>query len=209
MKKFFTAVPLQARDTDLERFMYAAVGNQALQMDSPTSFPILAAVQGYAQPGEPFQLIAVAEDTSACRRNLAALQEQLDALCARRGLCCPGGVTVLTISTDQRVAEHTRTFLQLLRQTADNDELYCCMTFGTKPLSQAMLLAVQYAYRIRTNASIECIVYGQVDRTGPRSANKGFVYDMTALVQLDEIVHLLARQKTADPEAVLRALLEL
>lgn len=209
MKKFFTAIPLQQSPEGLNSVAYQAVGNSRLQMESKTSFPILTTVNGYVQPGEEFRLIAVMPDSEATRRNRDTLTAQLEQLCARKGLCCPKGVETVLISGNQEVSAHVETFQKLLDYVDDDDELFCCMTFGTKPLSHAMLLAVQYAYRIRTNASIECIVYGQVDRTGPRSANKGFVYDMTALVQLDEIVHLLAQQKTADPEAVLRALLEL
>lgn len=45
LKKFITAVPLQP-EGKLEEYCYAAVGNQRLQMQEKTSFPIITAIQG-------------------------------------------------------------------------------------------------------------------------------------------------------------------
>lgn len=208
MKKFFTAVSLQPITEDFGTMTYRAVGNTRLQVDTPISFPILTAIHGYVQPGEDFRVIAVTPDTDVTRRNFRRLEEQLAALCKERQLCCPS-VELLITGADQRVSTHTETFQKLLDYVDDDDELFSCMTFGTKPQSQAMMLAVQYAYRVKRNASISCIVYGEVDRTGPKPWKKGWVYDMTALVQLDEIVHMLAERGVADPKGALDAILSL
>lgn len=204
MKKFFTAVPLQHRADGLKLLDYQAVGNSRLQMDAPISFPILTAVNGYAQPGEDFRLIAVMPDAEATRRNREELSAQLSALCARRGLSCPGGVETVLTEDSQTVAAHAGTFQKLLDYVDDEDELFACMTFGTKPLSQAMMLAMQYAYRVKRNASISCVVYGEVNRGG--AGESGKVYDMTALIQLDEIIHMLAERGVADPKRALEQL---
>ena len=85
------------------------------------------------------------------------------------------------------------------------------MTFGSKPLSQAVVMALQYAYRVKRNASIACVVYGGVDRSAGKdpSAWKALVYDETALVQLDEIVRMLAERGVPDPAASIRRILSL
>ena len=209
MKKFFTAVPLQHSLEGLNMVTYQAVGNTRLQMDGGTSFPILTAVSGYVQPGEDFQLIAVMPDSEATRRNRDKLSRQLDQLCRQRGINCPRGVETVLAGGGQEVSAHVETFQALLDYADDEDELFCCMTFGTKPLSHAMLLAVQYAYRVKRNASISCVVYGEIDRTGPKPWNTGKVYDMTALIQLDEVVHMLAERGVSDPKAALNAILSL
>lgn len=209
MKKFFTAVPLQHKPEGLELLAYEAVGNTDLQMDAETSFPILTAINGYAKPGEDFRLIAVMADSEATQCNRDELSRQLSSLCERRELTCSHGVETVLVGDDQTVATHITTFQALLDYVDDDDELFCCMTFGTKPLSQAIMLAVQYAYRVKRNASISCIVYGEVDRTGPKPWKKGKIYDMTALIQLDEIVRMLADRKVADPKRILEHILSL
>ena len=70
-----------------------------------------------------------------------------------------------------------------------------------------MLTAVRYAYRVKYNASISCIVYGQIDRSAEEE--KASVYDMTALIQMDEIVRLLAERKVSDPKQFIDRILDL
>lgn len=93
----------------------------------------------------------------------------------------------------------------------DNDELFACTTYGTKPQAQAVMMAVQYGYRIKYNTSIACIVYGEIPRKEPDSDtwSTAKVYDVTALTQMDEIVRVLADRKVADPKSVIKYILDL
>ena len=204
MKRFFTGVPLQP-EGKLGTFFYEPIGNERLRMDRETSFPILAAVEGYAVPGEPFRLIAVTPDTEDGRRNLGKLKTELATLCSDRGLICENGVESVPAAADERVISHIETFQKLIDLVEDEDELFACITFGTKPQSVALRMAVQYAYRVKRNTAISCIVYGEVDR----AAGKTRIYDETALVQLDEIVRLLADRGVQDPRSALDSLLKL
>ena len=204
MKKFFTCVPLQP-EGKLGSYFYEPVGNELLRMDRETSFPILAAVEGYAVPGEPFRLIAVTAETEDGRRNHARLQQELASLCADRGLVCPQGAEIVAAARDERVLSHVGTFRELIDLVDDGDELFACITFGTKPQSIALRMAVQYAYRVKRNTAISCIVYGEVNR----AAGTTRIYDETALVQLDEIVRMLADRGVADPGAAIDILLRM
>lgn len=206
MKKFFTVIPLQ-KAGNLNPQVYRAVGNTRLQMEQATCFPILTAVNGYAQPGEDFRLIAVMTDTEDGRRNLDLLRAELEQLCAEKGLVCSRGVETVPVPVDERVATHVATFQKLIDLVEDDDELFLCMTFGTKPLSTAVQMAVQYAYRVKRNASITCIVYGSIDRSGETPVPS--VYDMTALVRLDELVRVLADRGVKDPQTMIERILSL
>ncbi len=209
MKKFLTGISLQGRG-GLQTCVYEAVGNDKLSMAESTCFPILTAVNGYVEPGEEFSIVAVCPDSEDGHRNLSLLEEEVRALCARRGCVCKEIIRVPS-QQSERVTDHTAVFQKLLDLVEDDDELFACLTFGTKPQSQVLLMAVQYAYRVKRNASIACILYGQVDRSAGRDpANwKAFVYDETALIQLDEIVRVLAERKVADPKAVIDSILSL
>lgn len=208
MKKFFTVIPLQVPG-QLSRYRYEPVGNTRLGMEEETSFPILTAVHGYAQPGEPFQVIAVVANSEVGRANCQALRQELEALCGKYGLTC-AGVEEVTVPSDESVSTHAATFQKLIAYAEDEDELFACITFGTKPLSMAVRMAVQYAYRVKRNTSITCIVYGQIDRPSrDPSTWRAYVYDETALVRLDEIVRVLADRGVADPGAVISSVLDL
>ena len=208
MKKFFTVIPLQVPGM-LSRYRYEPVGNTRLGMEEETSFPILTAVHGYAQPGEPFQVIAVVADSEVGRANCQALRQELEALCGKYGLTC-AGVEEVAVPSDESVSAHAATFQKLIAYAEDEDKLFACITFGTKPLSMAVRMAVQYAYRVKRNTSITCIVYGQIDRPSrDPSTWRAYVYDETALVRLDEIVRVLADRGVADPGAVIQRVLAL
>lgn len=209
MKKFITVIPFQVAG-QLRSYLYHAVGNSRLQMEEKTSFPILTAVNGYLQPGEKAQVIALTAESEDGKRNLQTLKEQLEDLCGKRGYNVPEIVTV-PLGTGDAVGTHVDTFQKLIDRVDDDDELFACVTYGTKPLSQVVLMAVQYAYRIKTNTSIGCIVYGSIDRSRSSVPAEwtGSVYDETALVQLDEIVRLLADRGVTNPREAIRQILSL
>lgn len=204
MKKFFSIIPLQNRLYEENyALQYEAVGNTRLQLGHKTRFPIMTALEGYAEPGEEIAVIAVVSDLEAAKRNLESFRAEVQAACEQKQLVC-AGVQTIVVPDDDKVSTHVSTFLKLLDYVADDDELFCCMTYGTKPMSTALMMAVQYAYRVKRNTSISCIVYGKVDRTDEQWT--GSVYDMTALIQLDEIVRVLADRRVQNPKEILDSL---
>ena len=206
MKKFFATVPLQ-KEEQLKHFVYAAQGNSRLSMDEATRFPIIPAINGYVTQGEPFRVIAVVQDNGDAERNYGYLCEELHALCERKGLLYPDrGVERVTGPADQCVSSNVDTFQALIDLVEDDDELFACVTYGTKPMSMALLTAVRYAYRLKRNTTVSCVVYGEVDRGGDWKAK---IYDETALVQLDEITRMLAERGDAHPKESIRAILSL
>lgn len=209
MKKFITVIPLQVQG-QLRRYHYQAVDNSRLQMDGPTSFPILAAVNGYVQPGEEFRLLAIAADSEDGRRNCAVLRDELERLCRTKGCPCPQ-IETIPAPADEGVAAQIAAFQRLIACAEDDDELFVCVTYGTKLLSQVTLMAVQYAYQAKKNTSISCVVYGQIDRSGGQEPERwtARIYDETALLQLGEIVRVLVQRGTADPRAAVDEILSL
>lgn len=209
MKKFFTAIPLQVQEP-LQKYKYESVDNSKLNMSEKTSFPIIPIINGYAQKGETIRVIALVTGNPVGEKNYKELCEEVESICDIRGLTCPKGVEKIVIPENQNVATHVSTFQQMIDFVEDDDELFACMTFGTKPLCQAMLMAVQYAYRIKQNTSIECIAYGEIKRPNDKESEwVGRIYDMTALIQLDEIVRVLAERKTQNPKAMIDRILDL
>lgn len=209
MKRFFTIIPLQ-QPGKLVPYRYEAVGNQKLQIEGETAFPILAAMEGYLTSGETFEAVAVySPDQPASLHNLKLFREELDAFCRRTGAVCRK-LWEVEAEPGQEVAAQTALFQKLIGCVADDDELFACMTYGTKPQSTAVQMAVQYAYRLKRNASISCIVYGEIVRPAaePQSWH-GRLYDMTALVRLDEVVRMLADRGVSDPKGAIDALLSL
>ena len=95
-------------------------------------------------------------------------------------------------------------FGKLIDCTADGDTLYACITYGSKPFPLIQIMALNYAYRIRKNVSIGCIVYGAKDHNNGSME----VYDITSLLYIDETVRLMAEQKVENPTDLIKNLLK-
>lgn len=207
MKNFFTAVPLQ-KAGQLSKYVYNAVGNEKLNFEKPIYFPIFSAIAGYVEKEEEFQLVAVVIDNEDCKNNFELMKKELEQLCEEREYKFK--IKEIIVPADDRVSVHIDTFQSLIDTINEDDELFACTTFGTKPLSATIQMAIQYGYRVKENTSINCMIYGQVDRSNPNKAEwTGKIYDETALVRLDEIIRILADRKVENPRDIIRNIIEL
>ena len=191
MKKFICVIPRQ-KAGDLSNVRYQAQGNRALDYPGATRFPVIPLIWGYGQEGEEIRVIALSADYDNCRCNLELLK---------------AGVEVVEVPFDESLDSHIATFQKLIDRTEEGDDLYACLTFGSKPTPLVEVMAMQYAYRIHRDVTITCAVYGQMDHSVQPPAAK--LYDITALITLDDIVRRLAEQRVSDPKAVLDRILNL
>lgn len=209
MKKFFTNIAMSPEKL-FESYSYEAVGNSHLSMASRTHFPIIPAINGYVQPGETIRVFAVVGNTENEIRNLGIFQSEFEQVCSNRNILCPGHVEVIKGPKDQNVDSQLSIFQKLLDYMDDSDELFACLTYGTKMMSMSLLSAIRYAYRLKRNVSISCIVYGEVVRPAPdKKTWRPYIYDETALIQMDEITRMLAERGVENPRAFIQGVLEL
>lgn len=224
MKKFIMVTPLQpvgVREDgtpfdNLRLSRYEVVGNDRLLYPKETRFPLMHLINGYAEQGEEIRVFAITPEYKYCNVHLQQLQEELDALQAEKGFLCRG-VEAVNVTFAGDVATQVEVFQKLLPIMEDDDILYGCLTYGMKPMPIAELMAIQYAYRVLENVSIGCLVYGEVDYSAQPlkvlpNGSEVFptrLFDITALVRLDEIVRLLADRKVTDPKGILERILNL
>lgn len=216
MKKFYTMIPLQPIG-NLEKVIYKPVDAEQLRYDRETSFPIFTAMNGYLKAEEPFEVVVVLGEDGGSKHNLEVFRQELDAFVASKGCVC-NALHVVHMADDQRVNALLDIFRKLIVFADNNDELFMCMTFGTKTATYAMCLAYQYAYRLQKNNSMGCVVYGQIKRkqnTEGTSANgapailkDAYVYDVTPLLQMDEILRALADSGHENPAEVIAYILD-
>ncbi len=208
MKTFYCIVSNQIQG-ELKDFRYEAVDNTRLALDMEIAFPILTAVAGYVEPGEAFRVVAAYPPQGRGPAHFERFRAQLAQVCARKGLAEPQVIGV-KLPGERGVAGQAAVFRALTAYARDNDDIFACMTFGTKPLTSALLMAVRYAYRVKENARVSCVVYGEISRPqSDVSTWKAQVYDMTALIEMDELVRRLADRKVSDPWGAISAVLGL
>ena len=201
MKKFFMVTPQQLPG-NLNAVHYEPQGNSLLEYGD-NRFPIVPVINGYADEGETVKLITITYAYDSCAGNLAALEQELRSLKEVRNIDC--SIESVEVPADDSVPAALHVFQELVNRTEDDDVLHACITFGSKPMPLILVMAMQYAYRLKRNASIDCIVYGAIDFNDDKRAK---IYDMTALVKLDEIVRVLADRNVENPESIIAQILE-
>ena len=208
MKKFIMVTPLlpiTEREDSLHLSRYEPIGNDLLCFDRDTRFPLIPVINAYAQPGEEIRVIAVTPNKEASQVHFAQLAEELAQLQAEKGFVCAGPEKIsLTYAGD--VNTQIELFQKLLPVFEDGDTLYGCLTYGNKPMPIAELMALEYAYRVLKDVRIGCLVYGELDHSVPVNPPMR-IFDITALIQLDELVRMLAELKVPDPGTMLNGLL--
>lgn len=209
-KKFFSIVPLQEilynpdgtiLKNKLESGYYEPVGNSKLEYGE-TKFPIIPVLYGYAEPEDLIQVIAITPENPFASYHLEELRQEVDRVVAEKGLLHCQFVPV-TIPDAGDVNTQIDLFQKLLDYVESDDLLYGCFTYGTKPMSIAELMAIQYAYRALDNVTIDCLVYGE----RKWKIDQNYIYDITALIQLDEITRMLAERRVKDPKDFLNGII--
>lgn len=208
MKKFICVVPQQPPGS-LQLSEYEAVGNSKLKYGA-TRFPVIPLINAYAQKDEEIHVIVVMSDYEHSRVNYEYFKEEFAKLQEAKGFRCPE-LDLITIPYLETLETHLTTFRELFKRLEDNDDLYACITYGNKPVPLVEVMALKYAHGIRRNVSISCIVYGLKDYSVTPHHMR--IFDVTALVQLDEIVHEIIHmnnnRQIAEPDQLITELLEM
>lgn len=201
MKKFITGISLQP-EGQLKKNIYEAVDNHKLQYDKEISFPVLAIMNGYVEKGEEVKLLVIKQKHEYADANYKIFQQEVKVFEEEKGCKCE--IVLVEPEYDDSTTEQLHTFSELIGHIEDEDELYACMTYGSKPMPVMEMMVLNYAYRARKQTMVGCIAYGQRDF----AENKMKIYDMTNLFMVDEIVRKVADMKLEDPLKFIRTVLD-
>ena len=182
----------------LKKSVYAPVDNPDLAFGE-TCFPVLPLVNAYIEDGEPFKIVAVVYDIPNCHANLAQMKDEIARLCAEKG--AEPEYDEIVVPFDNSIPAVLNVYRELIKRVEDGDELYADITFGSKPMPIVIIMALQFAYRTKKDVSIEGVTYGAIEFHLPSQPK--VIYDVTALVQLDELVRLMADSDVADPAGII------
>ena len=205
MKKFIMITPLQPMKDGKDLLTpvdYQASGNSKLIYNKATRFPLMHVLNGYAEKGEEIRIITITPETDDTPRHLQQLREEVQTLQDEKGFVCRG-VESISVKRSGDVETQIDIFHKLMAYMENGDTLYACLTFGDKPMPIAELMAIQYGYRVFDDVLIDCLVYGEKDH----NKETGKVFDITALIQLDEIVRMLADNKIVNPKRIIDSII--
>ena len=201
MKKFFTSVPFQK---NLSEVIYRPVGNAKLVYEKPHALPILNVINNYTEKGEAIEVIFLVGENEDILKNLVTVRASLEELVAEKELQCHIEYVYYRDSDDIPVM--LGLYGKLIRLCSDDDEIYSCITYGTKPVPMVQMMAMRYAFHVKKNVFIGMIVYGKAfgNKVNKDAAD---IYDMTSLFYIDDLSEKFSRMGVQDPENVLESLI--
>ena len=197
----------------LESVFYTPVGNPKLEYPFETRFPIIPVINGYTEPGDDVRVIAVITDgDNSNARNTeynygTYFVPEIKKICDERKLRTDG-IELIRTPDSEDMDTQLKLFFDIAGGINPGEELYACITYGTKPMPIVLTMALNYAYKLKKDVSVGCIVYGRFPHW-ESGDSRTFIYDTTSLFHMDSIVNKLSEIKAGDPETAIRLMLGL
>lgn len=183
MKKFLTIVPQQET---LDKYLYEAMDNSRLTYSEKTAFPLIPVINGYLKPEEDFMIIAVTADYEYTIRNREKLKMELKDVLQKNGIAYDEEKNFKSVEIPfaDDINAQLEMFRKVVKAFDSGDDIYACITYGSKPSEIIEIMLLRYLRQIKRNCYISCIVYGQINR----KIDEARIYDLTALLHLDDIL---------------------
>ena len=205
MKTFITIIPRQ-REGQLSLTQYIPAMCDELAYGK-TRFPIVPVIAHHAAKEKKIRILPVIQDNEWVKHNfekhfldeVKTLESTLDVMAEMIPISVPDSESIDT---------HLKLFSDVIEKIEDGSRLHACATYGTKPASNVISLALSYAYRLKKDVTVERIVYGQFLHRVEDGA-VGTLYDTTPLFFMDAIVNRLAEARAHNPERAIRLMLGL
>lgn len=202
MKKFFTAISLQNRD--LEAAIYQPGDNIDFLCKEKVSFPILITINNFVNKGEKIIVYPIIIKAKSSNNNFEIFKKELNNISIKNGFTYE--LHPIYKELGDTIDDMIKLFSKLIDVVDNEDELFACITYGTKPISVLTIMALNYAYKVKKDVKIEKIIYGCRDWDNTKEL---YSYDVTALFYIDSAINSLSKLKLEHPETALRAMLGL
>jgi hypothetical protein len=209
-KVFISAIPFLSEDK-LKSVIYKPIGNPRLEYNIETRFPIIPVINGYVTAGDHVRVIAIL--TEGEMSNAKNTKHNFDTFFVPEIKDLTGikkadfdCIDVIRTPDNEDIDTQLKLFADIAESINPGDDVYACITYGTKPMPIVLTMALNYAYKLKKDVSIGSIVYGRYHHVCDVEGDS-LIYDTTSLFYMDSIVSKMAEIKASDPDKALRLVL--
>jgi len=209
-KVFISTIPFLSK---LHPVVYMPVGNPKLECNIETCFPIIPVINGYTNSGEKVRVIAILTEgemsnAKNTKHNFNAFFEpEINDIVFKKEIKLDNIELIYTPDSEDMDTQ-LKLFMDIAESIDPGDEVYACLTYGTKPMPIILTMALNYVYKLKKDVSVGCTVYGRVPHIED-AEGKPFIYDITPLFYMDSVVSKMAEVKANDPAKAIRLMLGL
>ena len=170
MKHFITAISLAK---DLKTTVYKnAESVEFLETDREFSHPILVPIMNLAEKGEKIKVtvILTTKPSQVVKQNYEHFVGELNRLRDEIGFDY-GEINLIEASYDESSSKHLKLFESIINSIGSDELITADVTYGNKPTSMALQLALTYSYQIFSmflHCSISTILWAGFLTQSPR-----------------------------------------
>ena len=195
MKRFILTIPIQPPSSLHKTNYLLKEDNTLLKTDRTTRFPILIPMENSVSEGEKIIVTVILIDRPHVLHNYGWFKEELEELSQLKKF----SYELVEVRTpDSEIAQnHLELFknISALLANSRNEELYVCITYGTKPMPMLLMMSLTFAYKLCDSFTIEAIVYGGYEHTLMES----YIYDVSSLFYLNSAINNMANLEIKEP----------
>lgn len=202
MKHFITTICLAE---NIKSTLYRNSENvDFLDTDREFTHPILIPIKNLSEKGEKIKVTAILTSKTSpfVRRNFERFTEELNMLRDEIGFDY-GEINVIEASYNESSCKQLSLFESIINSIGGGELITADITYGNKPTSMALQLALTYSYLYGDNTAVKALVYGEFDHDA-KCAN---IFDVSALFYINNILGRLSSARPSDPLAFIRPLL--
>lgn len=148
-------------------------------------FPLSYLIDENVEEGDKVVIITAVTQTETPMQNYEAYKKEV------LNIVKDKKIDIEFVEIKQTIEFDSLTFNQFFKEIAnliqDNDQLYVDFSFGMKPYTISMFVAVAYAEKAARNVDVDTIIYAQKYSGNKEEGIISKVYDITGLFYLNAI----------------------
>lgn len=218
MRKIFLSTMLLAAINPEDPTYYES--DDFVLCDTQYNFPISYVIDGCVEPGDTVVIITAVEQNEDGKQNNAVInygmyQKEVQEILKNRNVLLQ--FEEIPLYKDFDSSTFNTFFKQVSALIQDEDILYTDITFGMKPYSISMFVAIAYAAKAAHDVRVDTVIYAQKysgfsrAKTAEEKAKdptKSKIYDITSLFYLNVIAGNAAAGQKAGLDHLLNFIID-
>lgn len=197
---FITNIPMMGGR--LKKGVYESADDYGIDTDFETAFPIIPVIKAKKEEGVNNKVIALRFDNPNSKTNMEMFYEELETVGISKDQ-----VVDIAVEENQKDITGISIFMNALKEIEDHADVYACVTYSTKIMSMMSMYLLDSLEYLKDNVKVQGVYYGEVRRLDNVEQQRYF-YDITNLVFLNHAIKEIADLKLANPEEMLKKLIE-
>lgn len=175
-------------------------------------FPLSYMIDSEVNENDSVEIITVVERSEEghqqAAENYELFKKEVNSILQGRNTVI--NFTEITASKKFESTTFNRFFKEIANEIRDDDKIYMDITFGLKPYTMSMFIAIAYAAKVCSGVSVETVLYSQkyTGTSDSSSVDTAKLYDITALFYINSLAGKAAPNQKQNLDELLNFIID-